>query len=85
MFGWVGFSCPWQTARYHCADRLLAPAGSWTKPMGLISWAGLYGLCCLDADKRMLGNLTKTLALPENPMGLVRRQEGAGGPIEQEI
>ena len=53
--------------------------------MGLISSAGLYGLCCLDADKRMLGNLTKTLALPENPMGLVRRQEGAGGPIEQEI
>ena len=43
------------------------------KLMGLILWAGLYGLCCLDADKRMLGNLTKTLSLPENPMGLVRK------------
>ena len=25
MFGWVGFSCPGQTTRYHCTDRLLAP------------------------------------------------------------
>ena len=52
---WVRFSCPAQTTRYHCTDRLLTPPATGQKPLPekqmclylrlgfLAIW--LYGLC----------------------------------------